>query len=65
MKSAPYNEGTIFLDSKDWTFPIPIAYGADRLAEIGSICQRLDVSKIFAHSAWSRRVTKGKTSANR
>ena len=45
MKSTPYNEGAIFLDSKDWTFPIPIAYGPDRLAEIGIICQRLDVSK--------------------
>ena len=45
MKNSPYNDSTIFLAAKDWTFPIPIAYGPGRLAEIGSICQRLSVWK--------------------
>ena len=44
MKNPSYDDGTIFLTPKDWNFPIPIAYGPDRLAEIGSICQRLDIS---------------------
>ena len=28
-----------FLDPQDWTFPVPIAYGPGRLAEIASLCE--------------------------
>ena len=32
------------LDSQDWTFPVPIAYGPGRLREIGTHCQRLKIT---------------------
>jgi len=34
---------TSILDAQDWTFPIPIAYGPGRLAEIGERCRMLGV----------------------
>ena len=32
------------LDLQDWTFPVPIAYGPGRLAEIGAICRQTGMS---------------------
>ena len=32
------------LASQDWTFPVPIAFGPGRLAEIGDHCIRLDIT---------------------
>ena len=45
VDSEAYNDGRIFLARKDWTFPIPIAYGPGRLAEIGSMCERMNIFK--------------------
>ena len=45
MDSEAYDDGRIFLAPKDWTFPIPIAYGPGRLAEIGSMCERMNIFK--------------------
>ena len=33
------------LESQDWTFPIPIAFGPGRLEEIGKFCVELEVKK--------------------
>lgn len=44
MKNLASDDSTLFLAPKDWTFPVPIAYGPGRLADVGSICKRLDVS---------------------
>lgn len=41
MKTLSFYDDTFFLAPKDWTFPVPIAYGSGRLAEIGTICRRL------------------------
>lgn len=44
MKTIASNDDNFFLAQKDWTFPVPIAYGPGRLADIGNICRRLDAS---------------------
>ena len=44
MKNLASDDPTLFLAPKDWTFPVPIAYGPGRLADVGAICKRLDVS---------------------
>ena len=44
MKNLASDDSTLFLAPKDWTFPVPIAYGPGRLADVGAICKRLDVS---------------------
>ena len=35
---------TEILESHDWTFPIPIAYGPGRINEISKICQSLNIN---------------------
>ena len=40
---TPHEAG--ILEAQDWTFPVPIAYGPGRLAEIGEKCAALGVSK--------------------
>lgn len=35
----------MMLDPQDWSFPIPIAYGAGRLAEMGEKCVHLGIEK--------------------
>lgn len=42
MKTLAPHDDTFFLARKDWSFPVPIAYGPGRLADIGKICMRLD-----------------------
>ena len=44
MKTIASNDDNFFLAQKDWTFPVPIAYGPGRLADIGNICRRLYAS---------------------
>lgn len=34
-----------YLVSQDWTFPVPIAYGPGRLAEIGRLCRQTGMSR--------------------
>ena len=36
-------KSTEILQSQDWTFPVPIAYGPGRLLEIGKRCQKLGI----------------------
>lgn len=44
MSIAPINTDAEILEPQDWSFPIPIAYGPGRLAEIGARCKALGVS---------------------
>ena len=44
MNTLASDDDTFFLARKDWTFPVPIAYGPGRLADIGNICRRLDTA---------------------
>ena len=44
MSIAPINTDAEILEPQDWSFPIPIAYGPGRLAEIGTRCKALGVS---------------------
>ena len=38
------SETNLMIEPQDWTFPVPIAYGPGRLAEIGYHCQKLGIS---------------------
>mgnify|MGYP006211532923 FL=1 len=40
--SDPYDH-TAMLEPQDWSFPVPIAYGPGRLAEIGVQCAGLGI----------------------
>ena len=42
MQVPPTND---FLQTADWTFPVPIAYGPGRLDELPEHCQRLGLNK--------------------
>lgn len=44
---APTIEELTMLDSHDWFFPVPIAYGPGRIAEIGRRCVELGMKKPF------------------
>ena len=39
------SEPNSMIEPQDWTFPVPIAYGPGRIAEIGYHCQKLGISK--------------------
>lgn len=43
MPSISGAEEADMLNAQDWTFPIPIAYGSGRLAEIGLRCMSLGI----------------------
>ena len=43
VKKMSHFKSTEILQSQDWTFPVPIAYGPGRLLEIGKRCQNLGV----------------------
>ena len=45
--TAPTIEEITMLDSHDWFFPVPIAYGPGRIAEIGRRCVELGIKKPF------------------
>ncbi|MGH1477873.1 MAG: iron-containing alcohol dehydrogenase [Geminicoccales bacterium] len=36
---------TTMLETQDWTFPVPIAYGVGRLQEIGAMCAKAGMSR--------------------
>jgi alcohol dehydrogenase class IV len=38
------SETNLMIEPQDWTFPVHIAYGPGRLAEIGYQCQQLGIS---------------------
>ena len=42
MNNMP--EANSMIEPQDWTFPVPIAYGPGRMAEIGYHCQKLGIS---------------------
>lgn len=44
MRASPGTSHSDLLEPQDWTFPIPIAYGPGRLAEIGSRCAALGIA---------------------
>lgn len=39
LTRTPRNETDLLMQPQDWTFPVPIAYGPGRLAEIAHICR--------------------------
>lgn len=43
--SAPAMTDATLLAPRDWTFPVPIAYGPGRLAEIGAICRAAGIAR--------------------
>jgi alcohol dehydrogenase class IV len=43
MPQFPETDGSALLGPQDWSFPVPIAYGPGRLAEIGARCRALGV----------------------
>jgi len=44
MQSITVLQDCAILEAQNWTFPVPIAYGPGRLAEIGQRCQAMGVS---------------------
>ena len=36
---------SIFLDSTDWSFPVPISYGPKRIEELPAICIKHDIQR--------------------